>query len=209
MTRHSRRTGYLALAGGLAAAAVAGPPASAQRTAAAPSATRASDLGAYWAALGVDVRTEVRYYAVEGRTAREVGRRLRDVGPVTPEGTHAAGLTTYRLWLRWSAAPDGEACRVGEARAQVDILIQLPEWRSPARTRDEDRAAWAALSEELASHEGRHRDAALEAAYHLVRAVEVERARDCIILGRRVRARIARSRGALEETQARIDGGGP
>ncbi|MGD8321531.1 MAG: DUF922 domain-containing protein [Gemmatimonadota bacterium] len=158
-----------------------------------------------WAALGVDVRLEVRRFDLPGRDFAHARRSLALLGPTTEDGSHSHALTTYDVSVRWKLTPGPSGCRAEDVHVVARIVIDLPRWPGARDAPERDARAWTVVEEALTHHENRHRDAALEAAYRLRRKLTDAHARSCSGLTRRVDTVTRQVRRELRAAQAAID----
>jgi predicted secreted Zn-dependent protease len=112
--------------------------------------------GLILSAPGMVADAREQYYEVQGSTADDLRRSLRENGPDVLGrrvfGRHEGNL---RWTGRWSSA-SGE-CRMTEVRVELRSIILLPRWRPPPEAPDSLVAEWDRFIAALTAHEYEHR----------------------------------------------------
>jgi predicted secreted Zn-dependent protease len=134
--------------------------------------------GLILSAPGMAADAREQYYEVQGATADELRRSLRENGPDVLGrrvfGRHDGNL---RWTGRWSSA-SGE-CRMTEVRVELRSIVLLPRWRPPPEANDTLVAEWDRFVAALTAHEYEHRRLWADGARAARSALNRLRTRSC------------------------------
>lgn len=113
---------------------------------------------------GVAGSTDVTYYDVTGRTARELVAQLRALGPKTSTGAYWAETRSPMRWT-WRSKPTGGGfCELTSVQVFVRSEMTMPRWIPPADTEPGLYDAWKRSMAALQTHEIGHKDISARAA---------------------------------------------
>jgi predicted secreted Zn-dependent protease len=114
---------------------------------------------------------KMSYYDVGGATAAEVRARLDARAPASPDGFRGDAFTRWQY--RWNWPGYGSAgCQLGNAVVTLQVVVSFPRWTHPKAASAALAAAWARYSRALARHEKGHVDYAVARYPAVVRAIK-------------------------------------
>ncbi len=93
------------------------------------------------ASLNIDpqviVTTQSEYYSFEASDVAGVQQALYTQGPATgePGGERSIAMTSYRIWMEWSAYETPSTCQLGHATIHLDLTYTYPRWIPHRRVR--------------------------------------------------------------------------
>ncbi len=117
---------------------------------------------------GVAGSTDITYYDVHGRTARELVTQLRALGPKLPSGAFWAETRSPIRWTWRSKADVNGRCTLTQVQVQIHSQMTMPRWVPPADTEPGLYAAWQKSMAALQTHEIGHKDIAARAAREIL-----------------------------------------
>lgn len=119
---------------------------------------------------GVNVIEQTRLYRIGGLTADDVRDQIRQLGPASAGGRFAARTAwTVRWSYRLASRPD--ACSIVSVDATVDVVFTMPHWDPAEPTAPGLRDQWNRFYAALQTHEGGHRDLAVQAAGDVLQVI--------------------------------------
>jgi len=142
---------------------------------------------------GVAGSTDITYYDVHGRTARELLAQLRELGPKTSSGSFFAETRSPMRWTWRTKADGGGRCTLTQVQVLVHSEMTMPRWVPPADTEPGVYTAWQKAMAALQTHEIGHKDISARAAREILQRLnsvstfctglgdEVKRMTDAII----------------------------
>ena len=98
-----------------------------------------------------DIRFQ--YYAIEGRTPREIYESMRTRAPIGGDGL---ALTTWEISVDWREETRGSTCRVLDPRTRMAISVLLPRLRAGEELTPAGASFWRATLKGLEIHEAGH-----------------------------------------------------
>jgi len=104
---------------------------------------------------GIVGSTDVVYYDIHGKTARELVDDMRRLGP---QGGRYFGEAQSPLRWNWQTKSDGEGCRTSSANVIMRSEITMPRWSPPADTAPGLYTQWKTFLSGLETHEIGHKD---------------------------------------------------
>jgi predicted secreted Zn-dependent protease len=113
---------------------------------------------------GVGGSTDITYYDVHGRTARELVTQLRALGPKTSSGAFWAETRSPMRWTWRTRSEGGGRCSLTSVQVYVHSEMTMPRWVPPADTEPGLYAAWQNSMAALQTHEIGHKDISARAA---------------------------------------------
>ena len=113
---------------------------------------------------GVDGSTDITYYDIHGRTARELVAQLRQLGPRTSTGAFWAEAQSPMLWTYRTRTDGGERCSLTNVHILVHTEITMPRWVPPADTEPGVYDQWQESMAALTMHEVGHKNISAHAA---------------------------------------------
>jgi predicted secreted Zn-dependent protease len=151
---------------------------------------------------GINGRTTVIYYDVQGRTFAEVAASMRKGGP-TIDGRSFVGETRSPMAWRWRIqSRSGASCTLRDVSVRVNAEITLPRWTPPADAEPGLVDEWNRFLTALELHEAGHKDITARAGREILDRLRGESG-SCALLNTRAndvaRAIVAR---AMKEQQA-------
>ena len=118
---------------------------------------------------GIVGSTDVVYYDVHGRTARELVDDMRRLGP--QNGRYFGEAQSPLRWT-WRTKSDGAGCRTSSASVVMRSEITLPRWTPPADTVPGVFAQWKTFLSALETHEVGHKDISARHAREMLTALQ-------------------------------------
>jgi predicted secreted Zn-dependent protease len=118
---------------------------------------------------GIVGSTDVVYYDVHGRTARELVDDMRRLGP---QNGRFFGEAQSPLRWTWRTKSDGPNCRTSSANVVVRSEITLPRWTPAADTAPGVYAQWKTFLSALETHEVGHKDISARHAREMLTALQ-------------------------------------
>lgn len=118
---------------------------------------------------GIVGSTDVVYYDVHGRTARELAEDMRRRGP---QNGRFFGEAESPLRWSWRTRADGMGCRTSSASVVVRSEITLPRWTPPADTAPGLYAQWKTFLAALETHEVGHKNISARNARTMLSALQ-------------------------------------
>lgn len=116
-------------------------------------------------AAGPAILTNTDYYAIEGRTPRELMQQMSALGPYDKDGkerfwAHLTWLVTWRYEHRQS----GDQCRITSVTTDLRLDYVLPRWTNHDEAEPAFQALWRTFFTALRSHEDQHARHGIDAA---------------------------------------------
>lgn len=107
------------------------------------------------AAATVHTKSSYNYFAVKGKTPREIYINLMARGP-SAGGADAMATTNVAL-AQHLALSSGRNCRIQSFSVNLNFKINLPRHQNPATLSPAARRSWTLFAATLKSHEEHHR----------------------------------------------------
>jgi predicted secreted Zn-dependent protease len=107
---------------------------------------------------GVEGRTSVTYYDVQGRTYAELHADMRRLGPKLFGGSFVGETRSPMSWTWRTESVAGTSCTLRDVRVRVSAEILLPRWTPPADADSSVIAEWKRFIAALETHEAGHKD---------------------------------------------------
>jgi len=117
---------------------------------------------------GVAGSTDITYYDIHGRTARELSLQLRELGPKTSSGAFFAETSSPIRWTWRSKASGTGQCMLTQVQVIIHSEMTMPRWVPPADTEPGVYASWLKMISALQTHEIGHKDIAARAAREIL-----------------------------------------
>jgi predicted secreted Zn-dependent protease len=117
---------------------------------------------------GVAGSTDITYYDIHGRTARELVTQLHELGPKLPTGAFWAETRSPIRWTWRTKSDRGGRCTLTQVQVLVRSEMTLPRWVPPADTEPGLYASWQKSMAALQTHEIGHKDIAARAAREIL-----------------------------------------
>lgn len=164
-------------------------------------------------ALPPDVVATVddHYYDVEGATAAEIARSLRENAPVQLGGSRPWGRYQWSLRWRYWYGERNRRCRVTRVRIELTATRTLPRWTPPEGADTTLVRQWNDFQTALRVHENGHRDYSILAAREIRRELLRIEGPTCMAIDpevRRTAREIFRRYRAQDDTYDRETRGG-
>ncbi|MEO5816391.1 MAG: DUF922 domain-containing protein [Gemmatimonadaceae bacterium] len=118
---------------------------------------------------GIVGSTDVAYYDIHGRTARELVADMRRLGP--QNGRYFGEAQSPLRWT-WRTRTDAAGCRTSTASVILRSEIALPRWTPPADTVPGLYAEWKTFLTALETHEIGHKDISARNARAMLSALQ-------------------------------------
>ena len=116
---------------------------------------------------GVEGRTSVTYYDVQGRTYAELRAGMRRLGP-NVNGRSFVGETRSPMSWSWrTESTTGGSCTLRDIRMRVNAQILLPRWTPPTDADSNVVTEWKRFIAALEAHEAGHKDISARAGRDL------------------------------------------
>ena len=116
---------------------------------------------------GVNGRTTIDYYDVQGRTLAELRADMRRKGPRISDSSFVGETRSPMRWT-WKTHSEGPStCSISDVTISVNAQILLPRWTPPADTTPGLYTEWQRFLTALETHESGHKDIAAKAAREL------------------------------------------
>jgi predicted secreted Zn-dependent protease len=113
---------------------------------------------------GVAGSTNVTYYDVHGRTARDLVAQISELGPKLSSGAFWAETHSPMRWT-WRTKPDRTGrCTLTQVQVFIHSEITMPRWVPPADTEPGLYASWMKSMAAMQTHEIGHKDISGRAA---------------------------------------------
>ena len=117
----------------------------------------------YGASGSVPVREVEKRYDITGRTAADLRRAMRRLGPSGKDGTRFDGYTSW--YVKWNYKyEDVGACRLTRLDVSGEVTTTLPRWADEDLASPALKLAWAKYLSALSVHEAGHKDIGVRAA---------------------------------------------
>lgn len=143
--------------------------------------------GACAESLRPDVRFQVEYYPVTGRTMAEIQTSIGEQTPSKEGDYFYAGVTVWDLNSSFDLVSSSSGCSLSNGQVFLNTTIHLPQLNDSGHLSDGVRAEWTRFSNALKTHEMLHAKNAYRAATTLLSkihglrtSVPCERARTII-----------------------------
>ncbi len=108
--------------------------------------------------FGLDVRSSRKFYALSGKTPRELSAAMNASGlSDSIDGGAAAAVTAGAIDLSYSLKNEAGACRLASAHVSVRVVETLPKWAAPTGAPAKTAAWWAKASAAISAHENGHK----------------------------------------------------
>jgi predicted secreted Zn-dependent protease len=117
------------------------------------------------------IRTESTY-VVTGRTAGDLSRAFRTIGPLGNDGKRFAARTDWNIKWDYRYARRNRRIAIESFKVTLTVQMILPEWRPPADADRRMREEWTRYIENLSRHEEGHADIALESARKVIQTLD-------------------------------------
>jgi predicted secreted Zn-dependent protease len=111
------------------------------------------------------------YYDVGGATAAQLRARLDARAPASPDGFRGDAFTRWLYRWNWPGY-GGSNCQLSKAVVTLRVVVSFPRWTHPKAASAALAAAWARYSRALARHEQGHVDYAVARYPAVVRAIK-------------------------------------
>lgn len=116
---------------------------------------------------GVEGRTSVTYYDVQGRTYAELHAEMRRLGPKISGGSYVGETRSPTTWSWRAESTPGGNCTLRDVRVHVSAEILLPRWAPPPDADSGVVAEWTRFIAALETHEAGHKDISARAGRDL------------------------------------------
>jgi predicted secreted Zn-dependent protease len=116
---------------------------------------------------GVEGRTSVTYYDVQGRTYAELHADMRRLGPKIYGSSFVGETRSPMTWSWRTQSATGGSCSLRDIRVRVNAEILLPRWTPPADADSNLVAEWKRFIAALETHEAGHKDISARAGRDL------------------------------------------
>ena len=119
----------------------------------------------------VNVKDQVKRYAIEGTAAQDLRREMSAKGPQGTGGRRFDGHTRWDVGWRYQYKNIGSDCAIASVTTNVKSTITLPQWRNENRADSATRALWTRYLTALDLHEQGHRRHGVDAAHEIDLAI--------------------------------------
>jgi predicted secreted Zn-dependent protease len=117
----------------------------------------------------LQVKRDVQYYDIEGRTASELRQVLNRVGPIDPkgDGKRYDGYTSWNVSWTYDYQQSQAGCALTRFDVKLDVAMKMPRWKDEAKGAPDLVAHWKRYMNSLGTHEGGHETIGRETAQSL------------------------------------------
>ena len=112
---------------------------------------------------GVNGRTSVFYYDIEGRTFDELRADMRRKGPKIDGNSFVGEARSPMRWTWRTESSAGSTCSIRDVTVSVNAQITLPRWKPPANAEPGLEEEWRRFIAALEAHEAGHKDISAKA----------------------------------------------
>ena len=123
---------------------------------------------------------KTNYYSLTGATPFEI---REDIAKKRPWKGDSDAFTSWRINWSFASTSSDSDCTLRSLDVKTEIVLTLPEWRSPAEASEEIKKRWNDYCEALLLHEDGHKRLALAASAEVKKRLrEIKSARTCAAL---------------------------
>ncbi|BCS53566.1 DUF922 domain-containing protein [Geobacter sp. SVR] len=113
------------------------------------------------------VKENYKYYDIQGESAADLRRQMRQNGTKWNDGKVYAALTTWDISYDYDIASENGRYSLASVTTDIDIVFHLPRRLDSVAVSKELSGQWSDYMEHLNVHEMGHRDLAVKSAAHI------------------------------------------